>query len=219
MGQKANPIVLRLGLNKQWQSNWYSEANYAKYLQQDFALREFILKRSGNAGVSRIDIERPGDNVKINIHSSRPGLLVGRRGSELDKLKKALTEKFKIKVQINVKEVRKAETDAMLIATNIASQIERRMAFRRVIKKTMQNAMRFSIGGCKIMVGGRLNGAEIARSEWIREGRVPLHTFKADIDYATYEANTVYGLIGIKVWVYKIPINFNRHKKHLVHTP
>lgn len=215
MGQKANPIVLRLGINKNWQSNWYSENQYSVYLLQDFNIREFLYKKFSNIGISKILIERAGGEIKITIFASRPGMIVGRKGEDLQKLKTSLESRFRTKITITVKEVRKADTDAKLVAQNIAYQIEKRVAFRRVIKKAMQNAMRFNIGGCKIMVGGRLNGAEISRSEWIREGRIPLHTLKADIDYAAHEAKTIYGLIGIKVWIYKIPQEFGRSKKNL----
>ena len=216
MGQKSNPIVLRLGINKTWASNWYADADYATFLHQDILIRKLINKKHANAGISRIDIERPNEVVKVTISAARPGLLIGKKGEDLGKLKQILKEKLKRECELNIKEVRKVDTDAQLIAQNIAQQIERRVAFRRVIKKAMQNAMRFSLGGCKIMVAGRLNGAEIARTEWIREGRVPLHTLKADIDYATYEALTVYGLIGIKVWVFKTPQEGSKLKKPLV---
>lgn len=205
MGQKSNPIALRLRLNKFWPSNWYADSKYAAYLHQDFMIREFIQKRYKNAGVSKVEIERPADNIKITIFVARPGLLIGKKGDDVSKLKLALKNKLGQDCEVNVKEVRRVDTNAQLIAQSIAQQIELRVAFRRVIKKAIQNAMRFNVGGCKIMIGGRLNGAEIARTEWIREGRVPLHTLKADIDYATYEALTVYGLIGIKVWVYNLP--------------
>ena len=216
MGQKVNPIVLRVGINRAWQSNWYAEGRYGENLQQDFLLRSLIEQKCGNFAVSRIDIERPGEILRVSLFSARPGMIVGKRGEDLERLKNLLARKLKIApklIVLNVKEVRRAETNASLIAQNICGQLERRLPFRRVIKKTMQNAMRFNIGGCKIMVGGRLNGAEIARSEWVREGQIPLHTIKADIDYATHQAKTVYGLIGVKVWVYRSSPELGRNRK------
>ncbi len=213
MGQKVNPIGFRLNAGKEWQSAWYSSRNYAELLHQDIKIRELIIKATDHFGISKIEIERPGNAIKIGIYAARPGLIIGRKGEELDKLKQKLTHLTKTELQINIKEVKRAETDAKLIAKNIGGQLERRVAFRRVIKKAMQGAMRYNIGGCKIMVSGRLNGADIARTEWIREGRIPLHTIKADIDYATREAMTIYGLIGIKVWIYKTVSEFGRVRK------
>ena len=203
MGQKVNPTLFRLGINKGWKSVWYSSDNYANLLHEDIALRRKILSETDRFGISKIDIERPGNKIKVSIHAARPGLLVGRKGEELDKLKSKLANLSKDEIHLSVKEVRRPEIDASLVAKSIAVQLEKRVAFRRAIKKAMQSAMRYNIGGCKIMVSGRLNGADIARTEWIREGRVPLHTIKADIDYATKEALTIFGLIGVKVWIYK----------------
>ncbi len=204
MGQKVNPIGLRLGITKTWTSNWYAEKNYAETLQEDFKIREFIRKNMKNAGIALVDIERAAKSLKVNVHAARPGIIIGRKGEESDKLKASLTRLVnKKELSLNIKEVRRPETDAQLISDNIAQQLERRVAFRRVMKKTLQSVMRYNVTGCKIMVSGRLNGAEMSRTEWVMEGQVPLHTLKADIQYATSEAMTIYGIIGVKVWIYK----------------
>lgn len=204
MGQKVNPIGLRLGITKTWQSNWYADKNYAELLQEDFKIRDYIRENMKNAGIASVDIERAAKSLRVNIHAARPGIIIGRKGEESDKLKKNLIKLTTQKdLALNIKEVRRPETDCQLISDSIAQQLERRVAFRRVMKKTLQNVMRYNVIGCKIMVSGRLNGAEMARTEWVMEGQVPLHTLKADIQYATTEAHTLYGVIGVKVWVYK----------------
>ena len=203
MGQKSNPIVLRLGINKTWLSNWYSEKNYGRVLKLDITIRDYLKRYYSHVGIAAIEIDQADKTLKITMHAARPGIIIGRKGEEAEKLKKKLEHLTGQNLILNIKEVKKPETNAQIVAFNIASQIERRVAFRRVIKRSMQSAMRFNIKGCKIMVSGRLNGAEIARTEWIREGRIPLHTLKIGIEYATYEALTTYGIIGIKVWIYK----------------
>lgn len=203
MGQKVNPIGLRLGITKTWISNWYAEKNYASELLQDIQIRKFLKKKLGHAGISKIDIERAAKNLKIVVYAARPGIIIGKKGEEAEKLKKSLSALVKQDLIINIKEVKRPEIDAQLIADNIAQQLQRRVAFRRVMKRSLANTAKYNVAGCKIMVSGRLNGAEMARTEWVREGRVPLHTLKADIDYATTESLTTYGIIGIKVWVYK----------------
>lgn len=206
MGQKVNPIGLRLGITKTWQSNWYAEKNYAQVLMEDFRIHEYLKKTLKHAGIARIEIERAAKSLKIFVHSARPGIVIGRKGEEAEKIKKNLAKIVKTKdLVLNIKEIRRPETEAQLIADSIAMQLEKRVAFRRVMKKTMQNVTRYNVTGCKIMVSGRLNGAEMARTEWILEGRVPLHTLKANIDYAVCEAKTTYGILGIKVWVYTTP--------------
>lgn len=203
MGQKVNPIGLRLGITKTWASNWYAEKNYASELLQDIQIREFLQKKLGHAGIAKIDIDRAAKNLKIVIYAARPGIIIGKKGEEAEKLKKSIATMVKQDLVVNIKEVKRPEMDAQLIADNIAMQLQRRVAFRRVMKRSLANIGKYNVAGCKIMVSGRLNGAEMARTEWVREGRVPLHTLKADIDYATSESLTTYGIIGIKVWVYK----------------
>ncbi|MBU3915042.1 30S ribosomal protein S3 [bacterium] len=206
MGQKVNPIGLRLGITKSWQSNWYAEKRYADMLLEDIKIRDYIRKELRHAGIASIEIERAAKNLKIYINAMRPGIIIGRKGEEADKVKKKIAAIVNHDdLVVNIKEVRRPEIDAQLVADNIAMQIERRVAFRRVMKKTLQNVMRFEVTGCKIMVAGRLNGAEMARTEWILEGRVPLHTLKADINYAVARAKTVYGILGVKVWIYNEP--------------
>lgn len=203
MGQKVHPIGFRLGVNKTWQSNWFAKKDYAKLLHEDIFIRRYIKKNLYHAGISKVEIERAARKAKINIYSARPGIIIGKKGFDVDKLKADLEKMLPEKqVVLNIKEVRKAELDAQLIAENIALQLERRVAFRRAMKKSITSAMRFGAKGIKVMCGGRLAGSEIARSEWYREGRVPLHTIRADIDYGTAEAKTTYGLIGVKVWVF-----------------
>lgn len=204
MGQKINPIGFRLGVTKDWSSKWYSNSkNFASLLQNDIKVREFLNKKLANAAVSRIVIERPAKNAKITIYSARPGIVIGKKGEDIETLRSSLQSLMGIPVQLNIEEVRKPEVDATLIAQSIAQQLEKRVMFRRAMKRAMQNAMRLGAQGVKIMSSGRLNGIEIARSEWYREGRVPLHTLRADIDYGVARAQTTYGIIGIKVWIFK----------------
>jgi len=203
LGQKVNPIGLRLGINKTWQSRWYAERKYADYLHEDLKIKKFIKKSFFHAGISRIEIERAAEKTTINVHTARPGILIGRRGAEVDQLKKKLQKLTDHDVHVNIFEVRKAEIDAQLVAENVALQLERRVAFRRAMKRSVTTAMRFGAEGIRIACGGRLGGAEMARAEWYREGRVPLHTLRADIDYGFTEARTTYGIIGIKVWIFK----------------
>ena len=203
MGQKTHPYGFRLVYNKTWHSRWYGEANYAKTLHEDLSLRRRLKSRLGHAGVSEIDIERAADKLRVTIYTSRPGIIIGRRGAEVDKLRDDLQKEMGREVHINIQEIQRPELDAQLVAESIAGQLERRVSFRRAMKKAMESAFRFGAKGVKIMVSGRLGGAEIARSEWYQEGRLPLHTLKADIDYGLGEARTTYGVIGVKVWVYK----------------
>ena len=204
MGQKINPIGFRLGVTKDWSSKWYSNSkNFASLLQNDIKVREFLNKKLANAAVSRIVIERPAKNAKITIYSARPGIVIGKKGEDIETLRSSLQSLMGIPVQLNIEEIRKPEVDATLIAQSIAQQLEKRVMFRRAMKRAMQNAMRLGAQGVKIMSSGRLNGIEIARSEWYREGRVPLHTLRADIDYGVARAQTTYGIIGIKVWIFK----------------
>lgn len=204
MGQKVNPTGIRLGVVKEHNSIWYAEkAEYANKLLNDIQVREFLEKRLAKASVSKIVIERPAQNARITIHTARPGIVIGKKGEDVDRLRREVSEKMGVPVHINIEEVRKPDLDAKLVAQNVAGQLERRVMFRRAMKRAVQNAMRQGAKGIKIQVGGRLGGAEIARSEWYREGRVPLHTLRADIDYATYEAKTTYGIIGVKVWIFK----------------
>ncbi|PIE35836.1 30S ribosomal protein S3 [candidate division KSB3 bacterium] len=203
MGQKVNPIGLRLGINKTWQSRWYAERTYADFLHEDLKIKKFIKKSFSHAGISRVEVERAAEKTTINVHTARPGILIGRRGAEVDQLKKKLQKLTEHDVHVNIFEVRKAEIDAQLVAENVALQLERRVAFRRAMKRSVTTAMRFGAEGIRIACGGRLGGAEMARKEWYREGRVPLHTLRADIDYGFAEARTTYGIIGIKVWIFK----------------
>ena len=204
MGQKVHPYGFRLGVNKTWIANWYTRKNYASFLLEDIEIRKYIKKTLKHAGISKVEIERSANRVRVNIHTSRPGIIIGKKGLEVDRLKEELQKIISQKqVNLNIKEVRRAELDAMLIAQNIALQLEKRVSFRRAMKKSVLSSLRFGAKGIKIRCSGRLGGAEIARSEWYREGRVPLHTIRADIDYGTAEGNTTYGIIGIKVWVYK----------------
>ncbi len=204
MGQKVHPTGIRLGIVKDHRSVWYaSRSAYAKNLLQDLKVRDYLEKSLERASVSRIDIERPAQNARITIHTARPGIVIGKKGEDVDKLRTACTNLMGVPVHINIEEIRKPELDAKLVAQSVAGQLERRVMFRRAMKRAVQNAMRLGAEGIKIQVSGRLGGAEIARSEWYREGRVPLHTLRADIDYAPYEASTTYGIIGVKVWVFK----------------
>jgi len=204
VGQKVHPYGFRLGYNKTWISNWYARKGYSEQLIEDMSLRKHIFKTLSHAGISKVEIERSANRVRINIHTARPGIIIGKKGLEVDRLKEELQKvMFGKQVNLNIKEVRRAELDANLIAQNIALQLEKRVSFRRAMKKSVISALRFGAKGIKIRVSGRLGGAEIARSEWYREGRVPLHTLRADIDYGTAASNTTFGIIGVKVWIYK----------------
>jgi small subunit ribosomal protein S3 len=204
MGQKVHPNGIRLGIVKPWNSTWYANSgDYADNLQSDFQVRKFLTKELQNASVSRIVIERPAKSIRVTIHTARPGVVIGKKGEDVDKLRNAIAKMAGVPAQINIAEVRKPELDGKLVADSIASQLERRVMFRRAMKRAVQNAMRLGAKGIKVEVSGRLGGAEIARTEWYREGRVPLHTLRADIDYATAEAQTTYGVIGVKVWIFK----------------
>jgi len=203
VGQKTHPYGFRLGYNKTWHSRWYADQDYAKILHQDLNLRNSLKKRLSHAGVSEIDIERAADRLRVTIYTARPGIIIGRKGAEVDKLRDDLRKMTGREVHINIQEIQRPELDAQLVSANIAGQLERRVSFRRAMKKAMESAFRFGAKGIKIMVAGRLGGAEIARTEWYQEGRLPLHTLKADIDYGFAEAGTTYGVIGVKVWVYK----------------
>jgi len=204
MGQKVHPTGIRLGVVKDHNSVWYADSKtYAQNLINDLEVREYILKKLDAASVSRVKIERPAQTARITIFTARPGIVIGKKGEDVDGLRKDLSAKMGVPVHINIEEIRKPDIDARLVAQNVAQQLERRVMFRRAMKRVVQNAMRQGAQGIKVQVGGRLGGAEIARTEWYREGRVPLHTLRADIDYATYEAHTTYGVIGVKVWIFK----------------
>jgi small subunit ribosomal protein S3 len=203
MGQKVNPIGLRLGVNRTWDSRWYADANYADLLHEDLNIRNFLRKRLQQAGISRIIIERPAKKARITIHTARPGVVIGKKGADIEKLRTELQKMTGSEVHLNIVEIRKPEIDAILVAENIANQLERRVAFRRAMKRAVQSAMRLGAQGIRIQCGGRLGGAEIARTEWYHEGRVPLHTLRADVDYGEATALTTYGTCGVKVWVFK----------------
>ncbi len=204
MGQKVHPTGIRLGIVKDWTSKWYANSkNFADYLYNDLKVRDFLKKRLAHASVSRIQIERPARNALITIHTARPGIVIGKKGEDIEKLRKEVSQLMGIPVHINIEEVRKPELDAQLVAESVAQQLERRIMFRRAMKRAVSNTMRLGAQGVRINVAGRLNGAEIARTEWYREGRVPLHTLRADIDYGFAEARTTYGVIGVKVWIFK----------------
>ena len=204
MGHKVHPTGIRLGISKDWNSKWFANKRlYAEYLVADLKVREMLRKKLAQAGISKILIERPAKTARVTIHSARPGVVIGKRGEDIEKLRKEVSDVMGVPAHINVAEVRKPELDAQLVAESIAQQLERRIMFRRAMKRAVGNAMRLGALGIKVNVGGRLNGAEIARSEWYREGRVPLHTLRADIDYGFAEAKTTYGIIGVKVWVYR----------------
>ena len=204
MGQKVHPTGIRLGIVKDWSSKWYAEGrDYADLLNTDLDVREFLRKKLSHASVSRIEIQRPAKNARIVIHTARPGIVIGKKGEDINALKAEISKMMGVPVHIGVEEIRKPELDAYLVAESIAGQLERRIMFRRAMKRAVTNTMRLGAEGIKVKVGGRLNGAEIARSEWYREGRVPLHTLRADIDYGFAEAKTTYGIIGVKVWIFK----------------
>jgi len=212
MGQKVHPTGIRLGIVTDWTSTWYAGTkDYADFLNTDLKVRAFIKKKLKQASVSRVQIERPAKNARITIHTARPGIVIGKKGEDIEKLRKTLSGMMGIPVHVNIEEIRKPELDATLVAQGIAQQLEKRIMFRRAMKRSVQNTMRSGAQGIKINVGGRLNGAEIARSEWYREGRVPLHTLRADIDYGVAEAATTYGIIGVKVWIFKGEV-FNKEE-------
>ncbi len=204
MGQKVHPIGMRLGYIRDWNSRWYANSkDYPVLLHQDLEVRDLLKQKLAHASVSRIQINRAAGNVQITVYTARPGLIIGKKGEDIDQLRREISAKLRIPLQINVEEIRKPELDAQLVAEGVAQQLEKRIMFRRAMKRAVQNTMRMGAEGIKINVAGRLNGAEIARSEWYREGRVPLHTLRADIDYGFAEAHTTYGVIGVKVWIFK----------------
>ena len=203
MGQKVNPIGLRLNITRSWESIWYADKEYAKYLLEDQAIKKYLKKRLFHAGIARINVERTGEKLRVKLHTARPGIIIGKKGVEIEALKQDLDKLTKRESVIDIQEVRRPEADAQLVAENVAMQLERRVAFRRAMKKAVNTALRFGVKGIKISCSGRLGGAEMARREWYREGRVPLHTLRADIDYGFAEAKTTYGLIGVKVWIFK----------------
>ncbi|HBI14027.1 MAG TPA: 30S ribosomal protein S3 [Desulfobulbaceae bacterium] len=203
MGQKVNPVGLRLNITRTWESIWYAGKDYSRNLYEDQQIRKYLKKRLYHAGVSRIVIERTGNKIRIRLHTARPGIIIGKKGAEIETLKSDIEKKFGRECLIDIQEVRRPEADAQLVAENIAMQLERRVAFRRAMKKSINSALRFGVQGVKITCSGRLGGAEMSRTEWFKEGRVPLHTLRADIDYGTAEAKTTYGIIGVKVWIFK----------------
>lgn len=203
MGQKVNPIGLRLGIVRSWESTWYADRDYAKYLLEDQKIRKYLKKRLYHAGISKINISRTGEKLKLKLHTARPGIVIGKKGTEIEALKIDLDKLTNRQCVVDIQEVRRPEADAQLVAENVALQLERRIAFRRAMKKSVNIALKFGAKGIKIACSGRLGGAEMARREWTREGRVPLHTLRADIDYGFAEAKTTYGIIGVKVWIFK----------------
>jgi small subunit ribosomal protein S3 len=202
LGQKINPLGLRLNITRTWDSIWYADKEYSTYLIEDQKLKKFLKKRLAHAGLSKVKIERTGEQVRIKLFTARPGIVIGKKGAEIEILKKELEKLISRKITLDIQEVRRPEADAQLVAENIAQQLIRRVAFRRAMKKAVSSALRFGVQGIKISCSGRLGGAEMSRCEWVREGRVPLHTLRADIDYALAEANTTYGIIGVKVWIF-----------------
>lgn len=204
MGQKVNPKSFRLGIVSTWDSSWYSDKEYAKKLHEDIKIRALIFQQLAVAGISKVCIERPANKIIVNIHSSRPGIVIGKKGSDIARVKKNISKVTTNEVVVNVTEVRKSETDPLLIAKNIAEQLEKRVSFRKCIKRSIVSSMKMGVAGVKISVSGRLGGAEIARTEWYKEGKIPLHTLRANIRYDKAEAHTIYGLIGIKVWIYQV---------------
>ena len=219
MGQKINPIGLRLGINKTWDSRWYAGTDYADKLHEDIKIRDYIKKSLKQAGIAKIIIERPSKKCTISIHSARPGVVIGKKGADIDKVKKELQKFTKDEVHLNIVEVRKPELDSTLIAAGVAEQLERRVAFRRAMKRAVQSALRMGAEGIRINVSGRLGGAEISRMEWYREGRVPLHTLRADVDYGIATALTTYGIIGVKVWVFKGEIRTDQELQRMPTNP
>jgi len=214
MGQKINPIGLRVGINRTWDSRWYAGRDYADKLVDDLKLREYVKEHLKAAGISRVIIERAAKVTKVTVHTARPGVIIGKKGADIEKLRQKLSSIANGEVGLNIVEVRKPEVDAQLVAEGVAQQLERRVSFRRAMKRAVQNAMRFGSQGIRINVSGRLGGADIARTEWYREGRVPLHTLRADVDYGTAEALTTYGIIGVKIWLYKGDIMENDPTAH-----
>ena len=203
MGQKVNPNGFRLGINRTWSSRWFSKSNYAKFLHQDLEIKSYVKKKLKNASIAKINIERAAKKIRISIYSSRPGIIIGKKGADIEDLKNKLTKMSNLEVFLDIKEIRKPEVEAKLVAENIATQLEKRVSFRRAMKKSVQSSMRLGAKGVKVLCSGRLGGAEIARNEKYNEGSVPLHTLRSDIDYATAEAETTYGIVGIKVWINK----------------
>ena len=222
MGQKINPVGLRVGINRTWDSRWYADKNYAELLHKDVAMRAYLQDKLQAAGISRVVIERPAGRARVTIHTARPGVVIGKKGQDIEKLRQDLSKMVGTEVSLNILEIRKPEIDAKLVADNIAQQLERRVAFRRAMKRAVQSAMRLGAQGIRINCAGRLGGAEIARTEWYREGRVPLHTLRADIDYGESTAQTTYGACGVKVWVFKGEILEHdplAHEKRLTDQP
>lgn len=215
MGQKVHPYGFRLGFNKTWHSRWFAGKQFPEILHRDLELRENLKNRLSHAGVSEVDIERTANKMRINIYTSRPGIIIGRKGAEVDKLRDEIQKMVEGEVYINIQEIQRPELDAQLVSENIANQLQRRVAFRRAMKKAMESAFRFGAKGVKVRVSGRLNGAEIARSEWYQDGRLPLHTLKADIDYGETVSKTTYGTIGVKVWVYKGEMAKTKSRKRI----
>ncbi|MEQ8321250.1 MAG: 30S ribosomal protein S3 [Rhodospirillales bacterium] len=203
MGQKVNPVGLRLGINRTWDSRWFADGNYAELLHEDIRIRDFLRKKLAAAGVSKIVIERPAKKARVTIHTARPGVVIGRKGQDIEKLRREIADMTDAEVHLNIVEIRKPEVDAQLVAENVAQQMERRVSIRRAMKRAVQSAMRMGAEGIRINCGGRLGGAEIARMQWYREGRVPLHTLRANIDYGEARALTTYGICGVKIWIYK----------------
>ncbi len=203
MGQKVNPIGIRVGINRTWDSRWFSDRNYADRLVKDLKLREYVRDKLKAAGISKVINERAAQNTKVTVHTARPGVIIGKKGADIEKLRKDLSDRAGSDVALNIIEIRKPEIDAQLVAEGVAQQLERRVSFRRAMKRAVQSALRLGAQGIRINVSGRLGGADIARTEWYREGRVPLHTLRADLDYGFSEASTTYGIIGVKVWIYK----------------
>ncbi|PID77617.1 MAG: 30S ribosomal protein S3 [Deltaproteobacteria bacterium] len=213
MGQKVNPLGLRLNIIRTWDSVWYADKDYSSFLIEDQKIRKYLKKRLYHAGLSKIIIERTGDKVRLKLFTARPGIVIGKKGADIEILKRDLEKLIKRKVILEIQEVRRPEADAQLVAENIASQLEKRIAFRRAMKKAVNSALRFGVQGIKISCSGRLGGAEMSRCEWVREGRVPLHTLRADVDYATAEALTTYGIIGVKVWIFKGEVLHGKENK------
>ncbi|MHA1113235.1 MAG: 30S ribosomal protein S3 [Alphaproteobacteria bacterium] len=203
MGQKINPTGFRLGINRTWDSRWYAEENYAQLLHEDLRLRRYLHKRLGQAGISKVVIERPAKKARITIHTARPGMVIGKKGADIERLRNELAKMTGGEVHLNIVEIRRPEIDAQLVAENVAQQLERRVVYRRALKRAVQSAMRLGAKGIRINCAGRLGGAEIGRTQWYREGRVPLHTLRADVDYGTAAAHTTYGICGVKVWIFK----------------
>ena len=213
MGQKVHPIGFRLGIHRNWDSRWFADKDYSSFVFEDYNIRKFLQKRASQAGVSKVEIERAANKIRIRMHTARPGIVIGKKGADIEKLKKDLEREIHREVIIDIQEVRRAEVDAQLVSENVASQLIRRVAFRRAMKKSVSSAMRFGVQGIKISCGGRLGGAEMARREWYREGRVPLHTIRADIDWGFSEAFTTYGVIGVKVIIFKGEVLPDKNKK------